>query len=113
MKRNRLLIGAATAVVIGFLSLIIVGSYKGGVWVNKRDKLEARIAALQTDFKICQARADINWNAYLVCQNKLEECRERKPLAERLKNMTLQDVITDVQELDQIVKAFVKKQRRQ
>lgn len=76
-----------------------------------RMQLEKRIASLDIDLKVCQGHKEVNWANYKACQGKLEKCRERKPLPERLKNMTLQDVIDDVREIDQMVKAFVERQK--
>lgn len=101
------LVGLIVAVVC-----ILAFAWFGFTADSRGNKLAVRVAELKTELKICKSHKEANWNNYQACRGELEKRKERKPLTERLKNLTLQDVVEDVQEIDRMVKAFVKKQRR-
>lgn len=103
--KDKVLFGTTLTIILVLMGLLAVMDMG-------RNQLEKRISSLEIDLKVCQGHKEVNWANYKACQKNLEKCKERKSLAERLKSMTLQDVIEDVQEIDQMVKAFVKKQKR-
>jgi len=95
--KDRTTFGVMMAIII-FLICIIAFQQFG------HNQLEKRTIALEMDLKICQGHRDTNLSNYQACESKLKECERPKPLEERLKNLTLQDVITHVRELQEMVK---------
>lgn len=96
------ILGVVFVCVVGLIVILMVIS-------DKASDAKERVKDLEIDLKICQEKRDENWVSYKVCEEDLAKCKERKPLEERLKNMTLQDVIADVQEIQQMVQAFTEK----
>ena len=108
MEKNQILGLLASLIVVVLFIAYVVGSETDIKHLKKgMEDLELQIRTYQDMEKRRR-------NEYLTCQSQLSECRkvyeckERKPLPERLKKLTLQDVIDDIVEMQGMMEQFNK-----
>ena len=103
--------------ILGLLAFLIVVvlfvAYVVGFETDIKH-LKKQIADLESELQIYKDLEQVHKNNYTSCQSELSEClkvyecKERKPLPERLKKLTLQDVIDDIVEMQGMVEQFNK-----